>query len=85
LAERPSTAHEEQRDESATGRVDAAFRDRKHRDAAAGAGMLSRPSTLRRSQENGHLIERHAAARLVQNSADDFHRFAGFRPAPKTG
>ena len=50
-----------------------------HRHAAARARMLEQSEVLlRRTEEHRHLVERHAAAGLVQDAAHDLDRFPPF-------
>ena len=70
----------QQRDEGAAGGIGPARAAIEvHRDAAARAGVLEQPEVLlRRAQEHGHLVERHAAAGFVQHAPHDLDRFAPF-------
>ena len=78
LAESPSHGAREQRDERAAGGIGpprAAIEVGGH--AAARARMLEQAEVLlRRPQEDGHLVERHAARGFVERAPDDLHGFA---------
>ena len=48
-----------------------------HGDAAARARVLEQPEILlRRAEEHGHLVERHAGGGFVKHTPDDLHRLA---------
>ena len=80
LGRQPVDRARQQRDERAAGRIGppgAAIEI--HRHAAARARMLEQAEVLlRRAQEDGHLVERHAACGLVEHAPDDLHRLASF-------
>ena len=79
-AERCSSAQASKREERAAGRIGTsrpALEPGRH--AGASQRVLEQPEVgVRRTQQDGHLVERHAAVRLGQHTARDLHRLAPF-------